>query len=137
MSRILTLKTLKSKNACREQVVLFRQLFGDSVVVTPELCVKHKNDFDFAWAAKNLLSKTAHDKYYAERNVAYKKYREEKNAAWHRYTTKTNEAWNMFSAERASTFGNAYVNDTHNGLITHGLNFIKRLGAGFRKNLLT
>ncbi len=105
---------------------MFQKLFGDSVEITPELCSKHANDFNFYWAAVNLLS-----------NAALAKYYDEKNAAWLRYTIKTNEAWNMFSAERASAFGNAYVNDTHNGLIVHVLNFIKRLGAGFRKNLLT
>jgi hypothetical protein len=50
---------LKSKNACAEEVELFKQMFGDSVAITPELCVSVADKFDFMWAARHLLSLAA------------------------------------------------------------------------------
>ena len=122
MSRILTLETLKSKKACNEQVELFQKMFGDSVEITPELCIKHAKYFYFNWAAKNLLSNAAlnkynaeknaaWEKYDAERNAAYDKYNAEKNAALDKYHVEENAAWEKYRDERASIFANAYIND--------------------------
>ncbi len=133
MSRILTLETLKLMNACYGQALLFQELFGDSVEITPELCIKHANDFDYNWAARNLLSKTGYDKYLIEKNAAWDKYRSEKNAAWdkfratghatsNKYLTEENVALDKYRAERHaaydkycaaffSSLANAYIND--------------------------
>lgn len=45
----LTLDTLIAKRACAQQVDLFHQLFGESVTVTPALCVEHAAQFDWEW----------------------------------------------------------------------------------------
>ncbi len=100
MSRILTLKTLKSKKACHGQTELFQVLFGDSVEITPELCAKHAKTFAVGWAARNLLSNDAWIKYRAERNAAYNKYLAEKNEAWDKYCYEENVIWNKYNAEK-------------------------------------
>jgi hypothetical protein len=63
MPRELTLAALKARGACADQRVLFRKLFGRSVLVTPELCAKHAQVFNFHWAARHLLSAPAQAEY--------------------------------------------------------------------------
>ena len=104
MSRILTLETLKSKKACNEQVELFQKMFGDSVEITPELCIKHAKYFYFNWAAKNLLSNAALNKYNAEKNAAWEKYDAERNAASDKYHAEENAAWEKYDAERNAAY---------------------------------
>jgi hypothetical protein len=58
-SRILHLKTLQELDACADQVRLFRKCFGESIRVTKALCVKVAQDFNFDWAAQNLLTPAA------------------------------------------------------------------------------
>ncbi len=59
----LTLQTLIDKRACKDQVALFREMFGDSVEITEELCASSARKFDFTWAAQHLLSVAAWDDY--------------------------------------------------------------------------
>lgn len=58
-SRTLELSTLIELDACKDQVNLFREKFGCSVEVTPELCVGVAAEFSWDWAAQNLLSAQA------------------------------------------------------------------------------
>jgi hypothetical protein len=69
MARIITLQQLE--NACIEQRNLFRILFGESVEVTEELSIYHADEFDWNWAADNLLSPKAQSKYYATMDKAF------------------------------------------------------------------
>jgi len=62
-AKILTFKTLKGLGACKDQLLRFKQLFGDKVNVTAELCNKHCDEFDWNWAAENLLPATAWAEY--------------------------------------------------------------------------
>ncbi len=103
MSRTLTLITLKTNNACNEQVELFQKLFGDSVEITPELCIKHANDFDFTWAANNLLSKSSLYKYRNIRDTEYAIYINERNTEWGKYLTKETMARNKYNISRNTT----------------------------------
>jgi hypothetical protein len=59
----LTIDTLTAKDACAPQVDLFRELFGESVTITPELCVEHAAQFDWGWAAENLLTPNSRAEY--------------------------------------------------------------------------
>ena len=59
----LTLDTLIAQDACASQRDLFRGLFGDCVVITPELCVKHAARFDWDWVATHLLTPAARAEY--------------------------------------------------------------------------
>ncbi len=52
---IITKTQLTNSGACKEQVELFESLFGESVAVTEQLCVRHAQDFDWTFAAVRLL----------------------------------------------------------------------------------
>ena len=60
---LLTYEMLRAKGACDQQADKFRALFPAGVVLTEALCVAHASDFDFGWAATNLLSATAREAY--------------------------------------------------------------------------
>ena len=74
----ITVKQLKALGACEDQVKLFQDLFGPSVVVTEALCVQHAQKFSWGWAAHNFLSAPAlkaYRKAVAPARKAYKAYR--------------------------------------------------------------
>jgi hypothetical protein len=54
---------LQAKNVCTEQADKFRALFPHGVVLTEALCIAHASDFNFTWAAANLLSTAAQEAY--------------------------------------------------------------------------
>jgi hypothetical protein len=68
-SRTLTLQTLIDKDACSGQVKLFRAKFGEAVEVTESLCRSVAGEFNWDWAAHNLLSKNSLDDYRAKCNA--------------------------------------------------------------------
>lgn len=57
--RTLTLAQLIEHKACENEVNLFKEHFGKSVIVTEELAVSLADVFDFSWAGRRLLSKAA------------------------------------------------------------------------------
>ena len=71
----ITLSQLKSLDACKSQVDKFSELFGESVDVTPELCVSHAQDFDWGWAARNLLTDSALAEYERVTSTALAEYK--------------------------------------------------------------
>lgn len=83
----ITFETLREKNACQRWS--FRELFGDSVVVTEELAAEHAGRFDWNWAAHNLLPEAEYDEF---RNVRL--------AADAEYDTVTNKAYNEYETTR-------------------------------------
>lgn len=99
-SRTLTLTTLKKKGACKEQVVLFRELFGKSVEITEALCVEHAAAFSWRWAANNLLTAAAMAEYDRMKAAAEVKYLRVAAAAEVEYKRVTAAAW-----------ARAYIND--------------------------
>ena len=62
-TRKLTFTQLKAKGACADQLALFELTFGNSVIVDVELCQRVASQFDFDWAARNLLSAPASAEY--------------------------------------------------------------------------
>ena len=97
-SRILHLKTLQELGACANQVELFRKRFGKSVRVTKALCVKVAQDFNFDWAAQNLLTPKEWAEF--ERAVA---------AAWAEYKRAVAPAWAEYQRVVASAFAKGYL----------------------------
>jgi hypothetical protein len=87
--KTITLKSLQRLHACKPQVALFQELFGESVEVTEELCVKHARDFDWCWAAEHLLTKTQQGVYDEATAPAWKVYGEATAPAWKVY----NDTW--------------------------------------------
>ena len=72
----ITLKQLRRLNACEDQVLLFERFFGTGIEVTEALCLAHAQDFDWNWAAYNLLSPSAREAYGEARALARKAYDE-------------------------------------------------------------
>jgi hypothetical protein len=60
---LITVKLLKSKGACAEQVNKFAALFPDGVEPTEALCFAHAQTFSWHWAAKKLLRAPARKAY--------------------------------------------------------------------------
>ena len=84
----ITLSMLEK--ACEPQRALFAELFGQEVELTLELCIEHADQFNWYWAAGNLLpqkacaafekayysARAAFDKAIAPAQAAYNKARE-------------------------------------------------------------
>ena len=99
MNNIITLQQLKDKDACTPQLLLFKETFGKSVTLTEELCIKHAQDFDWSWAAYNLLSAPAR-----------KVYNETSESAWKVYDKTRAPAQKVYNETLASAFYKAYTN---------------------------
>ena len=54
----ITVNLLKEKNACKEQVILFRKAFGakGEASLSKRNAIKYASVFDFGWAARHLLN---------------------------------------------------------------------------------
>lgn len=98
--RTLTLSTLADKGACFEQCAKFKALFGSSVEITPELCAKYAQDFDWDWAANNLL--------YPSARAEYKRV---SASAWAEYDRVSASARAEYTYVRALAWANAYIGD--------------------------
>ena len=81
----ITVKQLKALGACEDQVKLFQDLFGPSVVVTEALCVQHAQKFSWGWAAQNFLSAPARKAYDEAAAPAWKAYKKAIARAWKAY----------------------------------------------------
>ena len=70
----ITKALLESKGACNTQVKLFAKLFPRGVTLTKAICMKHAQEFQWNWAAENLLSNTARAEYVKVTDKARKEY---------------------------------------------------------------
>ncbi len=89
----LTLQQLKAAGACREQVVLFRRYFGLGGAVTLKRCLDHASEFDWNWAANNLLSPTQRAEYERIEASALAEYRRIEAPALAEYERVQAPAW--------------------------------------------
>jgi hypothetical protein len=103
-NQVITAKLLVSMGACHEQVKLFRKLFGTSVKVTLKGCVKAASQFDFNWAAKNLLSAPAYAEYQRVRAPAYAECQRVTDAAYAEYQRVRDAAYAEYQKECAIPF---------------------------------
>jgi cell division septum initiation protein DivIVA len=121
-SRTLTLATLKKKGACKEQVALFRKMFGKSVEITEALCVEHAAVFSWGWAAENLLKAAAlaeYERVTAPARAEYERvtaaaraeYERVKAAARAEYERVKAPAWAEYQRVTAATWARAYIGD--------------------------
>ena len=90
----ITARLLKTKGACKGQVAKFTELFPKGVEVTEALCVIHAQDFDWNWAARNLLPLELQ-----------KVYDETEAAAWKVYYEARAAAWKVYEETEAAAFG--------------------------------
>ena len=68
----ITLELLKSKEACQEQLDLFKTYFGNtSVPLNKKVFTKLASQFDIVWAADHLLDRTDLVEYEKVRDTAW------------------------------------------------------------------
>jgi hypothetical protein len=120
VSRTLTLQTLIDEHACLSQAEFFGNTFGDSVEVTPELCLSVAYQFDWDWAARHLLSAWAdYDRVRASAQADYDRataparadYVRARATALADYNRTTAPAWAHYSRARAHAWAD-YVRAT-------------------------
>ena len=110
--RILTLKQLIEADACETQVNLFKKHFNKSVVVTEELAASLKENFNFDWAARNLLmSADARAEYGKVNAISRAEYHKVCAAAWAKYLKVCNPYRNKYDKVCATTFARLYIAD--------------------------
>ena len=109
--RTLSLKRLVDLGACSPQRQLFEKHFGKSVRVTPGLCVRVALLFNWRWAARNLLSRSALAEYRRVCDLALAEYNRAHDAAWDEYTRAHDPAWAEYNRARARIFGELYNKD--------------------------
>ncbi len=113
------LQTLIDKGACRDQVDLFRAMFGKAVNVTEELCVSVADKFNLDWAATHLLTSQALAEYNRIKAAAWDDYRRTLAAASADYMRKVSaladyeriaaSAWADYERAQARAFANVYT----------------------------
>ena len=72
--KTITIDMLYARDACQPQVDLFSHLFGQSAEVTPEACTAVADQFDWTWAAHNLLPSPLWAEYKRQRAPLWDEY---------------------------------------------------------------
>ena len=105
---ILTLQTLIDKGACPEQVKKFRRKFGKQVNVTVKLCQSVAKDFDWGWAARNLLPAPIWAEYNRQHAPLYAEYQRQHAPIRAEYARQRALIWAEYERQRARLFALAY-----------------------------
>jgi hypothetical protein len=84
------------EHACKEQRDLFRDLFGESVEVTEDLCGEHADKFDWDWAASRLLLEDGRARYKRARALIRDQYLNATGPAFKAYMVAHAIAWQAF-----------------------------------------
>jgi uncharacterized membrane protein YqiK len=122
MNRILTLKQLTDADACKPQLALFKDTFGDQAEVTVELAISVADKFDWTWAANNLLSYPALAEYHKAKAPALAEYQKAMATAWAEYNKAKAPAlaeyqkamataWAEYNKAKAPALAKAYIMD--------------------------
>ena len=110
----VTVDLLKSHNACQGQVDLFAATFPDGVQVTEDVCFAVCLDFDWDWAAVNLLPPEALAEYNAKDAPIWAEYEAKRSPVWAEYKAKgflagyptlLDRFWTEYRQQRAALFG--------------------------------
>ena len=103
----ITARMLQAKGACTDQVTLFRTLFPKGGTVTRAMCIKYAQDFDFEWAAWNLLSAPARAEYQRVQAPARAEYERVTDAARAEYERVQAPALAEYQRTMAAAFADA------------------------------
>ncbi len=103
-SRILTLQQLRDVRACDAQVELFKQHFGDSVLVTVARAKKFSTVFTFDFAARHFLSTAARKVYNDSCAREWKVYEDACAPAWKVCDDACAAAWKVYKDARAAAW---------------------------------
>jgi len=105
---IIIAKQLEKLKACQKQIDRFRELFGESVEVSEKLCLKHAEEFDWHWAAGNLLSAPARQEYERIEAPAQQKYELVKAQARQEYKRVEAQACQEYERIRTQALSSVY-----------------------------
>ena len=100
----ITVKQLKKLGACKNQVVLFQSIFGESVTLTKEVVKEHGHKFDVDWLAHKLLTHTQIIDYEAKRTLLYADYEAKCAPLWADYLAKCAPLWADYLAKCAPLY---------------------------------
>ena len=102
MTMKITPAMLRQAGACKDQVLLFEQLWPNGATVTLARCLKAVQlGLNLGWAAANLLSATARKKYSKDTAPAWKKFRKDTAAAREKFDKDTAAAREKFDKDTA------------------------------------
>jgi len=111
----LTYRKLKLAGACSQQLKRFRELFPDGVDVTAAACASVAKEFDWDWAARNLLPSRLRAGYEAKRAPLWDDYQAKRTSLWADYEMwadcedKRALLWDDYEAKCALLFGRLAV----------------------------
>src|SRR5208282_250876 len=101
----LTYRKLKLAGACSQQLERFRELFPNGVDVTAAVCASVAKEFDWDWAARNLLTSQLWDDYEAKRAPLRDDYEAKRAPLWDDYRAKLAPLWGDYEAKRTPLWG--------------------------------
>jgi cell division septum initiation protein DivIVA len=104
----ITSRKLRLAGACSEQIALFKALGGDKKKITAKLCAAHASQFDWNWAAQQLLSPEKHAEYERIKAQALAEYRRIEARALAKYGRIEAPAWAEYRRVEAVTFWKLY-----------------------------
>jgi hypothetical protein len=106
----ITYQQLADMGACADQLEKFRELFGDSTDIKPEL-IEYASAFDWDWIARKTLPAPARAEFMRVRNAAWAKFERERDAAWAEFERVCAEAFLRLHTEYCS--GNTHLGANH------------------------
>ena len=98
----ITVKMLKDKKACHDQIELFQETFGDAVEVTKENCIRAAlAGLSILWAARNLINEQQTAAYKEARAPLLAAYEEAKAPLWAAYREAKAPLWAAYEEAEA------------------------------------
>lgn len=91
--RVLTRETVEAGNPCYTYSERFEERFPESVEVTVELALSQADDWDWWWAARNLLTKDGYQEYSRRAIEAERIFDSTMHPYWEAVDRKATPAW--------------------------------------------
>lgn len=111
MYQPITYSLLVEKNACSEQLALFKEHFGEvkPIPLTKAVAAKFGSLFSIQWAAKHLLNKEYYVEYQKAIAPAWAEYNKVGHTAWEEYAKVNAPFWIKFKKAQAQAQAQAFV----------------------------
>ena len=103
-TKTITYQQLVDLEACDSQLALFKTVFGEQVVISPETLsevLPKAAGFDIDWLAGRVLTNQARKAYEEARAQAWAVYNEATAPAWKAYREARAQAWAVYQEARA------------------------------------
>ena len=99
--KTITIDMLYALDACQTEVSRFIRLFGQSVEVTPEACAAVAGQFNWGWAAFNLLPSPLWDEYARQHAPLWHEYVRQCNPLWDEHNRQCAPLWDTYDRQCA------------------------------------